>query len=193
MAGTSAEYNWNFGFCSERYTPLDPTTPYGICKHALHQMARSWADENGVELGWGRVFFLYGPHEYPQRLVASVVRALLQGEEAPCSQGAQMRDFLHVADVASAFVATLKSDFTGSFNIASGEPVSVRHVVSSIAQQIGREELVKFGALASPPGDPIMLAADPSRLRHEMGWSPEFTLSSGLAHTIRWWRRELSL
>jgi hypothetical protein len=53
-----------------------------------------------VTSAWGRIFFLYGPYEHPDRLVASVIRSLLAGEPAKTSHGNQIRDYLLAGDVA---------------------------------------------------------------------------------------------
>ncbi len=118
LAGTCAEYDLAHGYCSEELTPLRPATLYGASKHAL-QVVSARAE---FSTAWGRIFFLYGPAEHPSRLVASVIRALMQDHVAPCSHGRQVRDFLHAQDVASAFVALLDSEVEGPVNIASGFP-----------------------------------------------------------------------
>src|SRR5437763_607652 len=139
LAGTCAEYDWSYGFCSEGVTPLAPQTLYGTAKHALRQVAEAFASQAGLSLAWGRIFFVYGPREDERRLVASVARALLAGEEAPTSEGSQLRDFLHVDDVAGAFAALLDAEgVTGAVNIGSGVPVSVRAVVEEVARAAGR-------------------------------------------------------
>jgi len=104
MAGTCAEYDWKYGFCSEGMTPLLPATLYGACKHSLQVMMDAFSRQTGLSSAWGRVFFLYGPYEHSERLVSSVIRSVLKGDPALCSHGNQIRDFLHVEDVASAFV-----------------------------------------------------------------------------------------
>jgi nucleoside-diphosphate-sugar epimerase len=190
-AGTCFEYSWDYGYCREHLTPLEPSTLYGTCKHALQLTLSSLSEQAGLSSAWGRIFFLYGPHEHPGRLVSSVIRALLQGEEAPCSPGTQMRDFLYVEDVAGAFVALLDSETLGPVNIGSGHPVAVKDVVQEIARQLGQQRLVKLGALPPRPGDPALLVADPERLRSEVGYTPEYNLESGIRETIRWWRDEL--
>jgi nucleoside-diphosphate-sugar epimerase len=187
-AGTCAEYDWTFGFCSETLTPLAPSTLYGNCKHALRLVWEAYAREAGVSAAWGRIFFLYGAHEHPDRLVSSVVRRMLRRERVPCSHGRQVRDFLHVEDVADAFAALLESETQGAVNIASGRPVSLREVVGLIGARLEGGELVDFGALAAPQGDPPVLLADVRRLREEVGWRPRLGLGEGLARTIEWWR-----
>src|SRR2546423_1664841 len=100
-AGSCAEYDWRTGVCSEQ-TPLDPLSPYGVCKAALYKMLNSFATRAGISAAWGRVFFTFGPHENPSRLVAGVASALLSGRAAPCTDGTQARDFLHVTDIVEA-------------------------------------------------------------------------------------------
>jgi len=186
-AGTCAEYDWNGGICSESSTPLAPATPYGICKDALRRMLEALAVETKVEVAWGRVFFTFGPDEQPQRLVPSVIRSLLRGEEARTTHGRQIRDFLAVEDVAAAFVALLESDVAGAVNIGSGEPSALHDIVATLADMIGRSAHVAYGAIESPDDAPIVVA-EVVRLREEVGWSPRATLGERLAQTIDWWR-----
>ncbi len=183
-AGTCAEYDWKYGYCSENVTPLAPATLYGVCKHALSTMLEALSLQSGLSSAWGRMFFLYGPYEHPGRLVASVIRSLLENSPALCSHGNQIRDFLHVADAASAFVALLESDVRGAVNIASGEPVMIKDLVFKIARHIGREGLVNLGALPCRENDPPVVIADVRRLRHEVLWTPGFGLDTGIIDTI---------
>ncbi len=188
FAGTCAEYNWSSGRCIERETPLIPATLYGTCKHSLQQMVTAYARETRFSVAWARIFFLFGPHERPGRLVPSVIGSLLRQEPARCTAGEQVRDFLHVADVADALVATLDSSVEGPINIASGTGSTVKEVVQTIAAALGREDLLHLGARSTPPGDPPLLIASVDRLRDEVGWQPRHTLRSGLHDTIAWWQ-----
>lgn len=189
-AGSCLEYRLDHGYLREWGTPLEPTTLYGACKHALQLATANWSREVGITSAWGRVFFLYGPHEHPARLVSSVIRSLLNGSEALCSPGTQIMDFLHVNDVGEAFVCLLDSEVSGPVNIASGQPVAVRDVVNLIARQLERTDLVRLGAIPRRPGEPPVLLADVTRLTTEAGFSPKFDLESGIAQAIDWWRPE---
>ena len=191
VAGTCAEYDWTHDYYSENTTALAPATLYGACKHGLQLVLRALAAQQGVSFAWGRIFFLYGPHEDSARLIASVIRSLLQGKPALCTSGEQMRDFLYVHDVADAFVALLESPITGAINIASGRPLKLKEVVTEIGRQIGKPNLIQFGALPDRPNEPARLVADIRRLREELRWQPSYDLQRGLACTIEWWKREL--
>ncbi len=189
LAGSCAEYASDDGPLHETRSALAPCSEYGLCKQTLHTLAQSWAQRSGVSLASGRVFHLYGPAEHPARLVPAVVRALLSGEPVECTAGTQLRDFLHVADVAEAIVALLDSAVNGAVNIASGEAITVATLVQEIAHQIGRPELLRLGA--RPMGEePASIIANVGRLRHEVGWRPSRTLTQGLAQTIAWWRAQ---
>jgi nucleoside-diphosphate-sugar epimerase len=192
VAGSCAEYGLKAEDCSEDDTLLCPTTLYGTCKHSLQAMLFHWTRQNGVSSAWGRVFSLYGPHEHPSRVVAYVIRSLLCTQLARCTQGQQIRDFLHVEDVASAFVHLLLADVRGPVNIASGQPISIMNLVDTIAQKIGRHDLIlRVRNLAE--GEAPRLTAATRRLFHEVGWRPHYDLESGLDQTIDWWKNTLAL
>ncbi len=191
MVGTCAEYDWSEGICHEANTPLVGRATYGECKLALFLASRSLAKSLDVSLAWGRIFFLYGPHEHPRRLVSSITRALLQDQTASCSSGEQQRDFLHIEDAASALVATLDSQVQGAVNIASGQAVAIKTMAVQLAKLIGKSELLALGALPSSAGEPPLLIGDAGRLREEVLWVPRYDLHSGLQATIEWWKDNL--
>jgi nucleoside-diphosphate-sugar epimerase len=187
--GTCAEYDSAFPVCREDETPLRPATPYGIAKDATRRLLESYAQQSGLSLAWARIFFLYGPGERTERLVPAVIRPLLRGEDAACTEGRQVRDFLHVRDVAAALVDTLLSDVIGAVNIASGEGIPVRQLVTEIATEIGGTGQPRFGSI--PPRDePPSIVADVTRLRHAVGFQPRFRRDEGLRDAIRWWRQQ---
>lgn len=187
-AGSCAEYVWNETVCDERRTPLTPATPYGRAKVALHASLEATARKRDFSLGWGRVFFPYGPSEVSGRLMPSVINALIRGEAVTCTSGEQQFDYLYVEDVASAFVALLDSNVLGAVNLASGVPVRVRDVVTTLAHQLGGIDLLRMGALPPRPNDPQLLVANVERLHNEVRWKPALSLDEGLARTIAWWR-----
>jgi nucleoside-diphosphate-sugar epimerase len=193
LAGTCAEYAWEDRVqCVEGKTPCRPATLYGASKHALHLVAERFAWQIGLSLAWGRIFFVFGPHEHPARLGGSVARALVMDEPAPCSHGRQVRDFLYSEDLADAFVALLLSSVDGAVNVASGRPVPIRRLVEALASAAGRPELVQFGARPANLNEPTELVADVTRLREEVGWTPPKSLEERAADTIAWWRSELT-
>lgn len=190
-AGTCFEYDTEAGFLTEA-TSLAPKTLYAATKHALHSVLEALHAQGRLQVSWLRLFYLHGPFEHPARLVPAVARALLQGIPAPLTQGDQVRDFLHVDDVAAAFWEVLRSGITGPLNVGSGHPVSVRQLAETLGAIAGRPELLEFGRLTARPGDPPFICADNRRLR-STGWTPRFDTISGLRDTVDWWRSRLSI
>lgn len=187
VAGTCAEFSWADDCCGPG-TPLEPSTLYGVAKNALRQLVEAYSRSSGLSSAWGRVYFSFGPGERPDRVVASVARALVAGERVRCTPGTQVRDFLYVPDLADAFATLLDSGAEGVIELGSGEPVSLHDLLSRLQEVAGRTNLVLFGALPARD-EPGRIAADVRRLREEIGWFPAHTLDEGLARTYEWWLR----
>lgn len=190
-AGTCAEYDWKYGYCSEYITPINPASLYGASKYSLYLVMEHFLGKNNVSFAWGRVFYLFGPGEKEQRLVPYVINSLFKNQIAHCSYGLQIRDFLYVEDVADAFVRLIDSDFVGPINIGSGNPISVRDLVMSIAKIMGKENMVIFGSVKTSLSEPKFLVADVTLLKDKLKWSPRYNLEEALERTIRSYRNEL--
>jgi nucleoside-diphosphate-sugar epimerase len=187
-AGTCAEYDWSTGLCDETTTALAPASLYGIAKHSLHQLLAAWAKQFSVSFAWGRLFFLYGPGEAREKLVATVIRNSLAGLPTETTPGTQVRDFQHVADAGGALAALLDSTVDGPVNIASGMAISVADLVMRVADRLGTRALVKLGARPAPAGEAPRVEAAVQRLRSEVGWTDRHSLESGIDDAIAWWR-----
>ena len=168
-------------------SPLRPTTPYARAKLAALACMQDACEGSPTTLAWARLFYLYGPGEDQRRLVPSVVLSLLEGRPARTTPGEQLRDFLHVDEVATALVAVARSDVTGSVNVGAGHSVPVRELVETLGRITGRPDLVDLGALPYAPDDPMVVSADTRRLTEECGFMQRRTLEDGLSETVRWW------
>jgi len=189
MAGTCAEYDTDLGYLRED-APTRPRTIYAASKLALSLVAAARAAQLRIGFAWARLFYLYGPDEDPRRLVPSVITALLDGKPFDASPGDQVRDFLHVADVAAAFAAIAERGVQGIFNVCSGEPITVRQLMSRVGEITGRGDLLRFGAAPYRAWDPAFICGDNRRLRTETSWLPRHPLPQGLASTVEWWKAQ---
>lgn len=189
--GTVGEYEWGHGNCIEDVTPSRPGTLYGSCKIAFKTVLDGMSLSGDLSTAWGRVFFLYGPNEAPNRLVASVIRSILQGEPARCSHGNQIRDYLHVDDVADGLTCLFGSSFQGTMNVSSGVPLALKDIINRIGEKLNRPDLIELGARDAPDGEAPVLVGDNRRLLEHTNWSPGHTLDSGLEDAIRWWKEKL--
>jgi nucleoside-diphosphate-sugar epimerase len=184
VAGSCAEYDWSEARLSEDSTPLRPATPYGRAKAGLYAAAMAAAPRLGVSLGWGRIGFPFGPRDRPARLVSGAIDRMGAGATLDCSEGRQIRPFVHVEDVAAALVQLLDGPVEGAVNIATDESASVRQMVEWVAEALGVRGLARFGALPTAPGEPAALSADVRRLYDEVGFRPRCGLRDAVFRTV---------
>lgn len=192
ISGSCYEYDWRFGYCVEDVTPCEPDTLYGSAKDSLRRTFMAYCNASGLSGAWGRAFFMYGPRENPARLVSSVIISLLRGLPAKSSHGLQVRDYLHIQDVADGMVALLASEGRGTYNICAEAATTIREIVELLGKISGRADLLQIGALPARANDVPLVLGDGRRTLRDTGWKPKFGLEAGLSHTVDWWRTHLS-
>lgn len=172
------------GSCFELYT----NSLYGACKASLEQISNAFGIYNEISTAHGRVFYLFGPFENKSRVIPYVINMLISGQEANCSHGEQIRDFLYVYDVANAFVKILDSDIKGSLDIGSGEGIKLKELFSIIQEHIGGKGIINLNAIPASKDEPKEIIANNYRLINEINWEPEFTIKESVIQTVNWWR-----
>ncbi len=181
-AGTCFEYDTEFGYLHEN-TPTRPASLYASAKLSCCLLGSQLAMQAGCRFAWGRIFYPYGPQEDPRRLVPAAMLALRQGKPFPASPGAQVRDYIHVADVATAFCTLMERQTEGIFNISSGVPVTIAHLLETVGKLMNRLDLLQLGELPYRNWEPPFICGDNRRLK-SFGWEPRYSLGEGLNDTI---------
>jgi UDP-glucose 4-epimerase len=166
-----------------------PLNPYGASKLAAEQ-AVGWQAATGalgaVTLRAFNVAGAVGGHADPDdtRIIPKAL-AVAAGQ-APRLEvngdGSAVRDFVHVGDLASAFVMALAACEPGAhriYNACGGHGVSVRDVISAVERVTGRVVSVHWGP---PKPEPAVLLGDNSAIMADLGWSPR---ESGLDEIVR--------
>lgn len=183
-------------------TRYAPGSPYAGSKAAADQLAWSYRHTFGLPLVVTHSCNNYGPWQYPEKLVPVAVVSALEGQPIPVyGSGENMRDWLHVDDHARALLRVIEAGAPGTaYGISAGNVRSnialVRalcNCVDAIAPNPGGRrsfELVHF--VADRPGHDHHYGLTSERIRAELGWSPRIDLDSGLAHTVEWYRDNLS-
>lgn len=184
LVGSCAEYDWSRPILSED-SPLGPATLYGAAKARTGQLLVAAAGALDLSLAWARPFFCYGPRETPGRLLGDLVQGLRAGRPVEVSDGGQVRDYLYTVDLGEALAAVLMSGMDGAVNVASGSGTRVGDLIAEVAGQMGRPDLVRWGARARPVGDPERLVADTTRLTAATGFRPRHDLAAGVAALMR--------
>jgi dTDP-6-deoxy-L-talose 4-dehydrogenase (NAD+) len=180
--GTCIEYEITGQPLQEDLTPLAPTSTYARCKHELHGQLRVALATSAVPLAWARIFYPYGEGEHPARLASSLLAKFHAGEPVTLKTPRSVKDYVHVADVASALLTLVERRFDGTVNVGTGEGVTVESIARQLAEMVGRPELVRVPEVTVT--DPLdLVVADAMRL-HSLGWHPQVTLAAGLRRLV---------
>lgn len=188
MAGTCAEYDTEMGFLREDGATR-PSTLYAAAKLSCCLLGQQIAAAEGINLAWGRIFYPYGPQEDQRRVVPATILSLLHGRSFSATLGQQVRDYIHVEDVATAFCVLAERRANGIYNISSGSPATIRQLLETIGILMGRSDLLEFGTQPYRRWEPPFICGDNRRLR-ELGWDSAYPLGEGLKRTIKWWTEE---
>ena len=153
--GTCFEYDLSLGYLSES-SLTKPITLYAATKVALSTILQQFAQITEMEVAWIRLFYQYGPMEDERRLIPGIISSLLRDEVVKTTKGEQIRDFLHIEDVASAIWAVAKSNVSGVVNVGSGQPVTVGQIALELGNLLGKPDLIHLGALPTVPMIPCL-------------------------------------
>ncbi len=168
--------------------PIDPRSGYAASKAAQEHYAAVWARHavgGVVALRYHNVYGPGMPRDTPYSGVAAMFRSALERGDPPSvfEDGGQMRDFVHVADVARANLAALDAvagdGRFAAYNVCSGSPVSIRDVADLVAEGTG-SGLVPVVTGAYRPGDVRHVVASPARASSELGFTAAIAPGSGL-------------
>jgi dTDP-L-rhamnose 4-epimerase len=171
--------------------PTDPRNTYAATKLHGEHLAATWARETGGTATALRFHNVYGPgmpRNTPYAGVAAIFRSMLERGEAPkvFEDGGQRRDFIHVADIASAVTAvtaTSGQQAFNAYNVGSGTVRTIGDLATELAHAYGGPAPIVTGAYRL--GDVRHITASSARLREDLHWKPDYDLRSGLADLLR--------
>ena len=185
-AGTCLEYDTSLGYLVES-SPIAPGSLYAASKLALRYVLEQLSAPTTMTFAWPRLFYMYGPFESPLRLVPYIISSLFSKKPAEISGNKQVRDYLHIEDVATALLAVAKSSVDGPVNVGSGEPVTVKDIARKIGEIMRCEDLIRPQAPTDESQTPF-ICANNSMLKERTGWRPRYDMERGLRHAIDWWK-----
>jgi dTDP-L-rhamnose 4-epimerase len=165
--------------------PLRPRSLYAASKVAQEHYALAWAESTGGSVAALRYHNVYGalmPRDTPYSGVAAIFRSELEAGDVPrvFEDGGQMRDFVHVDDVAAANVAAVDAGLDGfsAFNVCSGRPISILEVATELCDARGDVPPLVTGQYRS--GDVRHIVADPARAAQRLGFRAAVDPRDGL-------------
>lgn len=184
------------GFFTEN-TPYQPNSPYSASKAASDHLVRAWHHTYGLPTLISNCSNNYGPYHFPEKLIPLIILNALDGKPLPVyGRGENIRDWLYVEDHARALLCILRQGRPGdTYNVGGNNEKTNIEVVRSICaimdelapdKRIGaRERLITF--VVDRPGHDQRYAIDASKMRNELGWSPNETFETGLRKTVEWY------
>ncbi len=185
--------------------PTNPINAYGQSKLAIEQALPHFERAYGIRSIRLRYFNAAGAdpdgelgedhapeiHVIPRAFEAARGGPPLEvfGEDYPTPDGTCLRDYVHVTDLADAHVRALNwltgGGASGTYNVGTERPSSVREVIAAVEQASGRK--VAWRSAARRPGDPAVLYASAERIRADLGWVPRRPdLNTIVADAWRW-------
>lgn len=169
--------------------PVAPQYPYALSKFQGEQACFHWHRVYRLPVNSVRIFNAYGTRSRTSGAYGAVFGVFLRQKLADkpftvVGDGTQSRDFLYVTDVANAFHKAAVTDRAGEvYNLGAGNPQTVNRLV----------ELLGGAVVYIPkrPGEPECTWADITKIRAELGWSPEVSFEEGvnrILQNIDYWR-----
>ena len=159
--GTCFEYGMQSGpLAAEMETR--PNNPYGFAKDVLRRKLQYLQTDHSFNLTWARLFYMYGDGQAGTSLFPLLKKAVDAGEKTfKMSGGEQLRDYLHVAEVARLLVdLTLDSENIGAINVCSGKPTSIQNLVRGWIRENDWNIELELGAYPYPDYEPMAFWGD---------------------------------
>ena len=185
--------------------PYAPVSAYGESKVMVEQLLY-WFDRiHGIRSICLRYFNAAGAdpagragenHEPETHLIPLLFRAvrtgiplMLFGDDYDTPDGTCIRDYIHVTDLARAHILAVEALSAGSqsakFNAGTGRGFSVKEVLRAVEEVTGNAVPYETGPRRE--GDPPLLVADPTRLREDLGWAPQYSELRTVVETAWQW------
>ena len=184
------------GYFTEQ-SPYDPSSPYSASKASSDHMVRAYYRTYGVPAIITNCSNNYGPYQFPEKLIPLMIHNAIKGLRLPVyGDGENIRDWLYVEDHCRALLTALANADPGkTFNIGGNCEKRNIEIVNLICDDLDeklgllknrpRRELIRF--VPDRPGHDRRYALDTSKIREELGWSPEVSFEDGIRLTIDWY------
>lgn len=184
------------GFFTET-TPYDPRSPYSASKASSDHLVRAWGHTFGLPVLVTNCSNNYGPYHFPEKLIPLMIIKAISGEPLPVyGNGANIRDWLFVEDHARALQAVFeKGQPLETYNVGGNSERRNLEVVHAIINTLDRLKPKAGGGsyaeqityVADRPGHDQRYAIDASKIRDELGWTPQVSFDQGIERTVAWY------
>lgn len=179
---------------SSKFPNLSYLPAYHVTKRHFKEWGLLLAEEQGIEFISLYLQHPYGRKDNTQKFVSMIIERLVKKVPSiELTEGLQKRDFIHVKDVAAAYLAIAQAPnlVDTSFDVGSGTSCSIRAFVST-AKKIAQNSETKllFGHLPTRNNEILDISANLTALK-KLGWEKQVSLEEGILDLIDWYRLEL--
>lgn len=175
-------------------TPYNPSSPYSSTKAGSDLLVKAWVRSFGLQATISNCSNNYGPYQHIEKFIPRQITNVLSGIRPKLyGEGKNVRDWIHTNDHSSAVWAILTKGTIGETYLigADGEEDN-KTVIEMILELMGQSKDA-YDHVNDRPGHDLRYAIDATKLREELGWTPEFTnFKDGLADTIDWYKNNRS-
>ena len=177
-------------------TPCAPNSPYSASKASSDLMVRSYHHTYGLPTVITNCSNNYGPRQFPEKLIPVIIQSLLARKPLPVyGDGLNVRDWLFVDDHADALWTVLTSGRSGeTYNIGGhNEWPNIRIVelicdlIDEMKPDLGGSSRKLITFVQDRPGHDRRYAIDATKIKSELGWTPNETFETGIRKTVRWY------
>lgn len=180
-------------------TPYAPSSPYSSSKASSDHLVRAWHRTYGLPVVITNCSNNYGPYQFPEKLIPVILLNALAGKPLPVyGDGSQIRDWLFVDDHARALMeVVVKGELGETYNIGGHNEkknIDVVHTICSILDEVRLEKpdgISKYSDLITfvkdRPGHDVRYAIDATKIKNDLGWTPEETFETGIRKTVLWY------
>jgi nucleoside-diphosphate-sugar epimerase len=172
---------------------LNPVNLYGLTKLQAEEACSFYAKQYGLPIITFRLFSPYGPADHERRLIPYVIMSLLNNQKPKLTTGMQRWDFIYVEDIINAYFKLLSLPLFPKkheiLNVGTGYAVSVKELVTRLAQIMGKDSDLEWGTLPHRKNEVWHLCADINKIQNLLGWKPKVQMmDEGLNRTIAWYK-----
>ena len=175
-------------------TPTNPLTPYALSKYVGEQYLELFNETYGLDYTILRYANVYGPGQNPDGeagVIAIFAGMMLSGRRPQIfGDGLQERDFVYVSDVVQANLAAVNKGRGRTYNIGTGEQVSVVRIYEMLQAITEFDEEPDYRPRRT--GEVLHIALDSTRAEKELKWTPEVSLEDGLRNSVGYVRASFS-
>ncbi len=171
-------------------TPLAPNSPYSASKTGSDLLVRAYFETYKMDAVITRCSNNYGPYQYPEKLIPLAITNLIDGKKIPVyGDGLNIRDWIHVVDHCRGVLLAFEKGKSGEvYNIGGSNEQRNIDIARMLLKLLGKDEK-SLEFVEDRLGHDRRYAIDATKIKTELGWTPQHSFTEGLEQTVAWYQK----